>query len=146
MTRVSRSILPKDKIEEISQHFLYLISSLTDSGEIGNFINEFYTKEEKLMLSKRLILFMMLQRKYPPHVIQSTLHISYETVRTYTSHFENKNELFKKTISRLIRREESKEFWKKIDALLKPLELAMRAQNNMKARSQFISGQWTDKH
>lgn len=143
MTRISKYKLRQKDLEVLTDHFSYLISSLTDSTEIENFFTEFFTKEEKIMLAKRLVLFMMLKKDYPPSVIQSALHISYETVRTYSMQLSSKNDLFQKTIDKLIKREKSKEFWSKIEKLLKPLNLALRAKTDMKARAKLASGDWS---
>jgi len=142
MPRISRYKLGKEELQSIQNHFSYLISSFTNSQEIENFFDGFLTPEEKLMLSKRLVLFMMIKRGYPPSVIQPSLHISYESVRTYTNLFSHKNELFQKTLDRLIKRDKTQEFWKKIDKVLKPVDLFLRAKTDMKARAKFASGDW----
>jgi len=82
MPRISKYKLGKEELQTIQNHFSYLISSLTDSREIENFLDGFFTPEEKIMLSKRLALQMMLKKGYSPSVIQPALHISYESVRT----------------------------------------------------------------
>lgn len=142
MSRISRSHLHQKALAEITEHFSYLISSLTKADEIENFFIEFLTKEEKIMLAKRLVLFMMLKRNYPPSTIQSALHISYETVRTYQNHLSAKSTIFQQTIDRLIRREKTNEFFKKIDKFLKPLELALEAKSNIRSRAKLLSGDW----
>lgn len=142
MTRISKFRLHDNQLEEITKHFSYLISSLNKSTEIENFLNNSLTREEKIMLTKRLVLFMMIKRNYPPHVIQSALHVSYETVRTYTDKLPAKNSLFHSIIGKLIKREQSKELWEKVDKLLKPIELFLRSQTDMKARARFASGDW----
>lgn len=144
MPRVSRSKLHRERLEEITHHFSYLISSLNDSKEIENFLNGFFTSEEKVMLAKRLALLMMIKRGYSPSVIQSALNISYESVRSYANLLPSKNDLFQNTINRLIKREKAKEFWKKIDKMLKPLEYALDAKTNMKARAKLITGELDD--
>lgn len=143
MTRISRFLLRNEELKELIDNLTYLFSSLNTKDDIEDFLNEFLTREEKLMLAKRLVLFMMIQKGYSPTVIQSALHISYETVRTYTNQFVNKNQAFHKTIEKLLKRENAKEFWKKIDKLLKPFELALRAKNDMKSRSKLLSGDFS---
>lgn len=143
MPRVSKSRLQEEKLQEITDHFSYLISSLNNSQEIENFLNNFLTPEEKIMLAKRLVLLMMIKKGYSPSVIQSALHISYESVRTYANLLPHKNDLFQKTLDRLIKREKAQEFWRKIDKLLKPIDLFLQAKTNMKARAKFASGDWS---
>lgn len=143
MTRISKFRLYDNQLKELTDHFSFLISSLKTSEEIENFFDSFFTKEEKIMLTKRLVLFMMIQRGYNPKAIQSALHISYETVRTYTNQFANKNTQFQKMIEKLISREKAKEFWEKVEKMLKPIELALNAKRDMKARAKLISGDWS---
>jgi len=139
MPRASRIKLDKEKLKEIREHFFYLISNLNDSSEIENFFDSFLSEEEKIMLAKRLVLIMMIKRGYPPHLIQSTLNISYETTRLHSEKLALKNENFHTTIERLIKREKTKEFWEKIDQLLKPFELALRSKTDMKARAELMT-------
>ena len=143
MTRVSRHKLHHDTSAGITDHFLYLITSLTNQKESENFFESFLTKEEKIMLAKRLVLFMMLKKDYPPNVIQSALHVSYETVRTYSLQFTNKNSLFQQTIERILQRERTRKFWQKIEKSLNPLELFLQAKSNMRARRKLLSGDYS---
>ncbi len=143
MPRASKFKFPEEKLQEIIEHFTQLISSLSRSKEIENFFDNFFTGEEKIMLAKRLVLLMMIKKGYGPTQIQSALHISYETVRIYTQQLQLKNEMYLKTIEKLLDREKSKEFWEKVDKILKPFELAMKARNDMKARAKFASGDWS---
>src|SRR6266436_5291373 len=98
MPRVSRSRLQNRQLEEITEHFSYLISSLTKRTDIETFLNEFLTKEEKIMLAKRLTLFMMLEKQYAPPGIKSVLKVSYETVRSYKQQLSFKSTEFRKII------------------------------------------------
>lgn len=138
MPRVSKSKIQAEKLEDIFDHFSYLIASLSQKGEVEKFIGEFLTKEEKIMLSKRLVLFMMLKRNYLPSHIRAGLNMSYETIRIYQNQLDNKSKEFHKKIEKLIVREKSKEFFNKIDKLLKPLEYALNSKTSMKARAKFL--------
>ncbi len=142
MPRTSRFRLEQKKFQEINSHLLLLISSLNKTDEIEKFLNGFLTKEEKIMLAKRLVLFMMLKKSYSPSVIQGTLHVSYETVRSYQNQLSSKDSDFQTIIDRLIKRDETKELFQKIDEVLKPLKLAFDSKRNMKSRAKFASGDW----
>jgi len=60
----------------------------------------------------------------------------------YKEKWKNGGEKYKKTIQKIAKREKTKEFWKKIEKLLKPLELALESKTNMKARAKFATGDW----
>ena len=142
MPRASKYKFNEREFEKIYSHLLYTISSINNSGDVEKFLDGFLSKEEKIMLAKRLVLFMMLKRNYPPPVIQGALHISYETVRINQNQLSSKNPYFQTLLDRLIRREQTKELFEKLDKALKPLTLALESKTNMKSRAKFISGDW----
>ena len=142
MARISKSSLNQKTVNELKDHFSFLISSLTKSEDVENFFKEFLTKEEKIMLTKRLVLFMMLKKELSPFVIQSALHVSYETVRTYQNQLEYKSPSFHKAIEKLLKRDQTIKFFKKIEKILKPIDLALKSKRDMRARAKFASGDW----
>lgn len=140
MGRVSKRKINKDLEKDLEDQLSFIISSLTDRGEIAVFLDEFFTKEEKTMLGKRLILYMMLYKGLNNTKINAALSISHETTRQYREFFEKKPEIFTKLLERLIKREKTKELWQKIDKILEPFTLALSAKTNMKARAKLGSG------
>lgn len=142
MPRTSKFRLDQKQLQEINSHLLFLISSLKNSGEAERFFGDFLTKEEKVMLSKRLVLFMMIKKGYGPSVIQSALHVSYETVRTYQNQLYSKDKFFHVTLDKLIKRQRTLSLFAKIDKLLKPIDLALKSKSNMQARAKLASGDW----
>ncbi len=142
MSRASKFRFDEKEFEKINSHLLYTISSINNNSDVEKFLDGFLSKEEKIMLAKRLVLFMMLKRNYPPSVIQGALHISYETVRINQNQLGSKNSYFQTLLDRLIKREQTKELFEKLDKALKPLVLALESKTNMKSRSKFASGDW----
>jgi len=140
MGRVSKKVINKDLEEELEEHLSFVISNLSNQKEKNVFLNEFLTDEEKRMLGKRLILYMLLYRGFTSSDINSSLSMSFETIRWYKQIYGNKSEVFKKIIDKIIKREKSKEFWKKIDKILKPVTLALESKTNMKSRARFATG------
>lgn len=145
MGRVSKKGLDKNLLKETGDQLAILISSLVDKNEVDLFLNEFLTKEEKIMLGKRLILYILLYKGLSDSQIHNILSVSYETTRWYRLMFENKSEIFKKYINKLIKREKSKEFWKKVEKFLEPFDLVLDAKRDMRARAKLASGDfWND--
>jgi len=142
MPRISKKPVDKNLNKELKDNFSYLISSLSTPLEIEQFFNDFLTSEENTMLSKRLMLHLMLENKYETSQIKAVLGISKETIRVHGYIWKNGGEKYKKTIQKIAKREKTKEFWKKIEKLLKPLELALESKTNMKARAKFATGDW----
>ena len=142
MGRVSKRKLNKDLERDLEEQLSFIISSLTSKEEINVFLDEFLTKEEKTMLGKRLILYVLLYKGLTNAQINNALSISHETTRVYREVFEKKPEVFINLLKRLINRENSKEFWKKIGKILEPVKLVLEAKTNMKSRARFASGDW----
>lgn len=145
MGRVSKKSIDKDLKKEIEEQLSFIIASLVNKEEINLFLDEFLTKEEKTMLGKRLILYMLLYRGFTSKQINNLLGLSYETIRWYKQIYAAKPEIFRKYIQKLIFREKSQEFWKKIEKILKPVSLALEAKTNMRARAKLATGDfWKD--
>lgn len=145
MGRVSKRGINRKLEEELEDQLSFTISSLTDKDEINTFLNEFLTKEEKIMLGKRLLLYMLLYKGFTNTQINSILSLSHETTRWYRNLFNTKPEIFKKIIERLLKREKAQKFWKKIEKILEPVGLALEARTNMKARARLASGDFWNK-
>ena len=144
MPRVSKKLLQKEKLEEIENSFSDLIASLTHKEDISQFFHDFLTPEEKTMLSKRLMLFLLMKKGYKTADIKESLNISYETIRSYSKVLAYKTEKFHAMLEKLLKGEKAKRIWQKIDSALKPFSLMMKAQHDMKARAKVASGDFSD--
>lgn len=142
MGRVSRKKLDEEVKKELEEQLAAIIASLFDKGEITVFLNEFLTNEEKVMLGKRLVLYMLLEKEVASEDIEKALGTTRDTVRLYKLLLHTKPVAFRKSIQRLIKREKAKELWKKIGKAMAPLELVLNMKTNMKARSRFMRGEW----
>lgn len=144
MPRVSRKRIKKDLDSELKNHFSSLISSLNNSSEIEKFFEDFLTPEEKTMLAKRLMLHLMLENNYRVVEIESVLDISRETVRVHRNIWSRGGEIYKKIIRKIARKEKAAKFWKKVEKILRPIDLALRAKTDMKARAKLAGGIWSN--
>lgn len=142
MPRASRKKLSKETDIELKENFSSLISSLQYPIEIEQFFQDFLTKEENLMLSKRLMLHLLLENNYKGIEIQSILGVSEETVRVHKQAREKGGKTYKKIIGKIAKGRKIKLFLQEIDRKLRPLELALRSKTDMKARAKFISGDY----
>ncbi|MEX2012898.1 MAG: hypothetical protein WD967_00670 [Candidatus Levyibacteriota bacterium] len=140
MPRASKFQFREEEFKKLQEQFSYLVSFLNNPSEIENFFNEFLTREEKTMLTKRLILLVLIKRNYPTQAIINLLHVSYETVRSYQNSFLFKSREFQKTLEKLVAREQTKELLSKLEKILEPIDLALKSKNNMKARARIASG------
>jgi uncharacterized protein YerC len=145
MPRASRREIDKEMQDELRDNFAYLISALHRSKEIENFLEDFLTHEEKTMLSKRLMLHLMLENGYKSSEIEAVLGVSHETIRVHKEIWSRGGEAYRKMIRKIAKREKTKEFWQKVEKILKPLEYAFQAKTNMKARSKLLNYPWEEK-
>src|SRR3989338_4235769 len=140
MPRASRRPIDKNLDHELRENFASLISSLQNSYEIEGFLNDFLTKEEKIMLGKRL----MLENNYPTSNIETSLKVSRETVRVHKNIWQNAGSIYKEIISKISKKERTRQLFNKIESMLKPLDLAMRARSDMRARAKLVSGDFSE--
>ncbi|KKT42100.1 MAG: hypothetical protein UW30_C0002G0011 [Candidatus Giovannonibacteria bacterium GW2011_GWA2_44_13b] len=80
MPHVSRRKLKKKVFKKISSELSDFITKASSSQEIGWIFRELLTPTEKIMFSKRLALFLMLERRYSFASIGRTLKITPQTV------------------------------------------------------------------
>lgn len=142
MPRASRVKQKKEQQEKLMDNLIHVLSGINNKSHVQNFLNDLLTEEEKVMLSKRLMLYALLKKGYPPTTIKTLLNISYETIRIHGGYLQNKNNDFNLAIENIIKRTEMAEFWKKVEKILKPIDLALRSKTDMKARAKFASGDW----
>lgn len=144
MPRASRRPIKKDVATELEEHFASLISSLQHAKDIEQFFQDFLTKEEKIMLTKRLMLHLMFENGYKPSQIESVLGMSRETIRVHGNVWSKGGTVYKTIIGKIAKREKAKRFWEKVEKILKPIDLALRAKTDMGARAKFATGEWFD--
>lgn len=140
MPRASKIQLSKNIYEELQDNFAFLVSSLYKSADIEQFFQDFLTSEEKIMLTKRLMLHLMLEQGYSQSQIRAVLNISRETIRVHQHVWDKGGSTYRTIIQKIVKREKTKQFWQKIEALLEPLNLALKSKSNIKARAKLASG------
>ncbi|MBI2032778.1 MAG: hypothetical protein HYT09_04010 [Candidatus Levybacteria bacterium] len=142
MPRASRKPINESINQEIKENFSSLISSLQNPQEIQQFFNDFITHEEQLMLGKRLMLHLMLERGYKSGQIESVLGINKDTVRIHRAVWERGSNSYRTVLKKIAKRAEAKLLWKKLEKILKPIDLLLKSKGNIQARAKFVSGDW----
>ena len=144
MGRVSKKTIDRKLLDRIESQFFSLIQRLKSREEI-DFMNEFLTSEEKIMLGKRLVLYMMLYKGMTNKQIHDSLGMSFETIHWYKQTYEGKSDLFRKKIEELLKNERNDKLWSEIEKVLEPIGLALKSKSNMKARAKLLSGDFWKK-
>ncbi len=80
MSHISKKKLKKKTYFKIKEQFVNFISGYRNKKELEDFLNEFLTETEKVMLAKRLFLILMIKKGYNFSEIERVLRISPSTV------------------------------------------------------------------
>lgn len=138
MPRASKKVISEKTIRDLSITLTTLISSLKTSDYISQFLETFLTQEEKIMISKRLMLYILLEKGLSTTQITKILTISPQTVLTHKKNWDRSGELYK-AIMRIMngKKKEGENVWKKINDALYPLDLILESRNNMQARAKL---------
>lgn len=139
MTRVSKRQLPTNELARLGDLLNTCVIRLNTKQKSELFLTDFLTTEEKIMLAKRLVIFIMLSQKYDTKTIQQALKVSYETIRTYKMQLRSKNKEFTEIINSLAKQDNTKELLKAISKLLQPFELSLHSKTNIKARAKLYN-------
>ena len=119
MPRASKNKVSKDIKREIEEAlFWFLSKELKNSKSARYFLEEFLTKEERMMLGKRLFVGYLVRSGLTLRGISSILKVSINTVLRGSSRLE-KQAGYREIIEKLVKRENSKEFDKKIQKILR---------------------------
>ena len=89
MPHVSKRFLEKGKFLGIHRQLYKVVSELVRSGKSKIIFDELLTKTEKLMLSKRLAIIIMLDQKESIYAIENILKVSPSTVARMLLLYEN---------------------------------------------------------
>lgn len=130
MPRVSRVLIKKDVYKDLNDSFVDLIATLKDKNEIKRFLADFLTKEEKLMLEKRLILAWMIREGYGWAEIRQALRVSFTTINLM-KHWISYKKGIGIGLSRLRGIESMKKFKKKSEGISKHVPPLTRSKKDM---------------
>ncbi len=111
MTQVSKYPLRKDVYDYIADIFLHTFSSFSDSKRVESFISDFLTPTEKIMLTKRLAIFVMLAKGYTYIDIRRILRVSPSTVAGASRYYKYLGKGSKDVVANIIKNEKFQTFW-----------------------------------
>ncbi len=80
MPHISKKLLEKDKFFHIHKQLYKVVNDLVRSGKTKTLFDDLLTKTEKIMLSKRLAVIVMLDNKESIYAIENILKVSSSTV------------------------------------------------------------------
>ncbi|KKS80747.1 MAG: hypothetical protein UV55_C0031G0024 [Candidatus Gottesmanbacteria bacterium GW2011_GWC1_43_10] len=82
------------------------------------FLNDFFTKTERIMLAKRLAIALMVMKGYETKIIVEVLRVSSATVYHTQEWLNHGGSGLKMGLNKLMRQEKLQKFWTKVDRFL----------------------------
>ena len=127
MPHISKKFLQKDNFSKIQKQLYKVTNDLVRSGESKLFFDEILTKTEKIMLSKRLAMIIMLNEGESPYAIENMLKVSPSTVYRISLSYE------KGKYSGVLKEvKEQSSFWVEFHKLIPPRVGRNRFKNFLK--------------
>jgi uncharacterized protein YerC len=135
MGRVSKKPLHPKVRMEISQIIIRGFSKIIDEGDMAKLLRDLLTPSEKIMLGKRLMAAILLERGYSYTAISMLLKLTPGTINVVRRELDKGGEGYR-IVVRLLERKESKleKIFEKIDALLGAMTLPIKGSRSSKRR------------
>lgn len=114
MTQISRRNVAKDIQERISEILLKTLIKLSNKSEVSLFVEEFLTPTEKIVLSKRLAIALLLIKGYDYNSICGILKVTPNTIARTAFWVNHKGKGFNTVLSKIIQDEKWEDFWNKV--------------------------------
>ena len=118
MTRVSKYLVDRQMRQEIDGALRWLVSSLRNDRLVELFVRDFFTKEERLMLAKRLFIGYLVVKDLDYLEITSILKVSTATVKQ-TKDWLERRPGYREIIKMLVKRQRQIEFDEKLEKFLR---------------------------
>lgn len=114
MTMVSKYPL-NDKIKtRVFELFLDTLAGIKTGKEVENFISEFLSPTEKIMLAKRLSIAILLNKNYEVREICKILKVSKNTIVKVNQFIKHKQGYLYNLTQEINRDNKIKEFWEEV--------------------------------
>ncbi len=118
MAQVSKYPIHKDVEKRIFGVLKETIANLRDSQEIEEFLEDFLSPVEKIMLAKRLSIALLLAKGYTYPDVAQVLRVTPSTIAAVSVHLKYAGEGYKKIVERILRDEKIDAFWEKVTDVL----------------------------
>lgn len=118
MAQVSRYPIHRDVEKRIAEIFRSTIASLHTSEEIEDFLHEFLSPIENIMLGKRLAIAVLLAKGYRYETIAAILRVTPTTISGVSLRLKYAGKGYKKVVEKILRDEKIDDFWEKVDEIL----------------------------
>jgi uncharacterized protein YerC len=118
MAQVSKYPMHKDVEKRMLEVFNSTIANLRENSDINDFLQEFLSPVEKLMLAKRLSIAVLLAKGYSYPSIQSILRVTPSTIAQVSLSLKYSGKGYKKIVEKILQDEKVSAFWEKVEDML----------------------------
>ena len=136
MPQVSKRKLAKDIDEQIATLLLQAIAKLHKESDISSFLDELLTPTEKIMLSKRLAIAVLLKKGYNYTMIGSALKVTSTTIARVSYWINHKGTAMHKMVISLLNDARWEAFWNMVDYTLEKMMVPKKGSNWSMRRQQ----------
>lgn len=118
MAQVSKYPMHKDVEKRMFEIFKNTISHLNNASDIEDFLDDFLSPVEKIMLAKRLSIAILLAKGYTYPTIRKILRVTPSTIAAVSVSLKYSGQGYKKMVEDVLQDEKIEVFWQKIEDLL----------------------------
>jgi uncharacterized protein YerC len=118
MTQVSKYPIRKDIEKRMFEILRETIMDLKNEDEIEDFLHDFLSPIEKIMLAKRLSVAVLLHKGYGYDSIAQVLRVSPPTIATVSLLLKYSGKGYKRAVEKIIKKEKMNDFWGEIEDIL----------------------------
>ena len=118
MAQISKYPISNNVYERILEIFFKTLIKIQTENEAEQFIKDFLTPTEKIMLAKRLAIAFLLEKEYDYRTISGILRVSLPTVASVNVARKYGGKGYQKMINKLLKEEKIKDFLFKVGEIL----------------------------
>lgn len=115
MTQVSKRFVSEKIKARMQEVFSKVIADLHYESEINEFLDDFLSPPEKVMLAKRLSIALMLAKGYGYEIIADILKVTPSTIAKVNISFKYKGRGYQGIVSKILKEERWQKFWQDLD-------------------------------
>ena len=141
MTQVSRQFLKPEIFYELYDNFDFLIANLTEKNEIFECFKVLLSKNERIMIAKRIAILLLFAKGYSVREISWFLKVSSTTIVHYQKYIYEGCPGYKIIIEKMSKTESAGKLYDMIGSVLSFITDAMNAKTDMRARARLMRGE-----
>lgn len=134
MPKVSANQLSRETEREIADALIRTLAKIEDERLLGRFLDDLLTPMEKVMLAKRLMAAVLLQRGYSYGAISRILKMSKTTIHLIQRELIKSGEGYRTIFSRFFRESKGTKLSKAIESILNKMTLPVKGSRRSMRR------------